>query len=200
MLGDWAGAPSGLPSSKARPRFERAGIYGKHGVPAMLCGGGAGVIGHNPQQCPNRQIGPTGLCSRSQRQDAVLLIGAAHDQLRDRDAVKIAHQPETLIHCLAGRSTVTRQRRPAGVGDDPALGLLMSDHSGQDRQRKIVEDADKISVLMSDNKSYDAKIVGLDQPSDLAAAEQFGIPAALVDDTGPYTMVKKMLKRTNGIL
>lgn len=32
----------------------------------------------------------------------------------------------------------------------------------------VVEGADKIKVLMSDNKSYDAKVVGSDQPSDLA--------------------------------
>lgn len=39
-----------------------------------------------------------------------------------------------------------------------------------------------------------------DQPSDLAAAEKFGIPAALVDGMGPYTVVQEMLKRTNGRL
>lgn len=32
----------------------------------------------------------------------------------------------------------------------------------------VVDGAEKITVLMSDNKSYDAKIVGSDQPSDLA--------------------------------
>ncbi|MCY7374965.1 MAG: Do family serine endopeptidase [Pyrinomonadaceae bacterium] len=32
----------------------------------------------------------------------------------------------------------------------------------------VVEDAEKITVLMSDNKSYTAKAVGLDKPSDLA--------------------------------
>jgi Do/DeqQ family serine protease len=32
----------------------------------------------------------------------------------------------------------------------------------------VVDGADKITVLMSDNKSYDAKVVGSDQPSDLA--------------------------------
>lgn len=32
----------------------------------------------------------------------------------------------------------------------------------------VVEGADKIKVLMSDNKSFDAKVVGTDQPSDLA--------------------------------
>jgi len=32
----------------------------------------------------------------------------------------------------------------------------------------VVEGADKITVLMSDNRSYDAKVVGSDQPSDLA--------------------------------
>ncbi|MBK6587869.1 MAG: trypsin-like peptidase domain-containing protein [Acidobacteria bacterium] len=32
----------------------------------------------------------------------------------------------------------------------------------------VVEGADKIKVLMSDNRSFDAKVVGSDQPSDLA--------------------------------
>jgi Do/DeqQ family serine protease len=32
----------------------------------------------------------------------------------------------------------------------------------------VVDGADKITVLMSDNKSYDAKVLGSDQPSDLA--------------------------------
>jgi Do/DeqQ family serine protease len=32
----------------------------------------------------------------------------------------------------------------------------------------VVDGADKITVLMSDNKSYEAKVVGSDQPSDLA--------------------------------
>jgi len=42
----------------------------------------------------------------------------------------------------------------------------------------VVDGAEKITVLMSDNKSYDAKIVGLDQPSDLAVLkiEAQGLP------------------------
>lgn len=32
----------------------------------------------------------------------------------------------------------------------------------------VVEGADKITIAMSDNKTYEAKVVGLDQPSDLA--------------------------------
>src|SRR5688500_9145105 len=32
----------------------------------------------------------------------------------------------------------------------------------------VIDGADKITVLMSDNKSYDAKLVGTDKPSDLA--------------------------------
>ncbi len=42
----------------------------------------------------------------------------------------------------------------------------------------VVDGAEKITVLMSDNKSYDAKIVGSDQPSDLAVLkiEVQGLP------------------------
>ncbi len=42
----------------------------------------------------------------------------------------------------------------------------------------VVDGAEKITVLMSDNKSYDAKVVGSDQPSDLALLkiEASGLP------------------------
>lgn len=48
----------------------------------------------------------------------------------------------------------------SGVVVDAAGTVLTNFH--------VVDGADKIRVLMSDNKSYDAKVVGLDQPSDLA--------------------------------
>ncbi|MGE3467902.1 MAG: DegQ family serine endoprotease [Pyrinomonadaceae bacterium] len=51
-----------------------------------------------------------------------------------------------------------------GVGSGviaSADGSILTNHH-------VVDGAEKIKVLMSDNKSYDAKIVGSDQPSDLA--------------------------------
>ncbi len=48
----------------------------------------------------------------------------------------------------------------SGVVVDAGGTILTNNH--------VVEDADKIKVLMSDNKTYQAKIVGTDKPSDLA--------------------------------
>ncbi len=60
-----------------------------------------------------------------------------------------------------------QNRRPQverGVGS----GVIVSADGSILTNHHVVEGADKIKVLMSDNKSYDAKIVGTDQPSDLA--------------------------------
>ncbi|MFN2501486.1 MAG: Do family serine endopeptidase [Pyrinomonadaceae bacterium] len=58
------------------------------------------------------------------------------------------------------------QRQPIerGVGSGVVVdgsGTILTNYH-------VVEQADKITVLMSDDKSYEAKIVGSDQPSDLA--------------------------------
>ncbi len=58
-------------------------------------------------------------------------------------------------------------RRPQverGVGS----GVIVSADGSILTNHHVVDGATKITVLMSDNKSYDAKIVGSDQPSDLA--------------------------------
>ncbi|MFT3744620.1 MAG: Do family serine endopeptidase [Pyrinomonadaceae bacterium] len=70
-----------------------------------------------------------------------------------------------------------QNRRPQverGVGS----GVLVSADGSILTNNHVVEGADKITVLMSDNKSYDAKIVGTDQPSDLAVVkiEAQGLP------------------------
>ncbi len=58
------------------------------------------------------------------------------------------------------------QRPPTerGVGS----GVLVSADGSILTNHHVVEGAEKITVLMSDNKSFKAKIVGSDQPSDLA--------------------------------
>ncbi|MEQ1645867.1 MAG: Do family serine endopeptidase, partial [Pyrinomonadaceae bacterium] len=58
-------------------------------------------------------------------------------------------------------------RRPQverGVGS----GVIVSADGSILTNHHVVDGATKITVLMSDNKSYDAKVVGSDQPSDLA--------------------------------
>ncbi len=60
-----------------------------------------------------------------------------------------------------------QERRPQierGVGS----GVIVSADGSILTNHHVVDGAEKIKVLMSDNKSYDAKIVGTDQPSDLA--------------------------------
>ncbi len=60
-----------------------------------------------------------------------------------------------------------QNRRPQierGVGS----GVIVSADGSILTNHHVVEGAEKITVLMSDNKSYDAKVVGTDQPSDLA--------------------------------
>ena len=60
-----------------------------------------------------------------------------------------------------------QNRRPQverGVGS----GVIVSADGSILTNHHVVDGANKITVLMSDNKSYAAKIVGTDQPSDLA--------------------------------
>lgn len=60
-----------------------------------------------------------------------------------------------------------QDRRPQierGVGS----GVLVSADGSILTNHHVVEGAQKITVLMNDNKSFDAKVVGSDQPSDLA--------------------------------
>lgn len=66
-----------------------------------------------------------------------------------------------------------QNRRPQverGVGS----GVLVSADGSILTNHHVVDGAEKIKVLMSDNKSYDAKIVGSDQPSDLAVLKVEG--------------------------
>lgn len=60
-----------------------------------------------------------------------------------------------------------QNRRPQierGVGS----GVLVNADGTILTNNHVVEDADKITVALSDNKTYSAKVIGTDQPSDLA--------------------------------
>ncbi len=66
-----------------------------------------------------------------------------------------------------GRGEMPQQPRPQiqrGLGS----GVIVSADGYILTNNHVVEGAEKIVVLMSDNKSYTAKAVGLDKPSDLA--------------------------------
>lgn len=60
-----------------------------------------------------------------------------------------------------------QQQRPP-VQRGAGSGVIVSADGYILTNNHVVEDAEKITVLLSDNKSYEAKAVGLDKPSDLA--------------------------------
>jgi len=67
----------------------------------------------------------------------------------------------------SGRGESPQQRQQPtqrGLGS----GVIVSADGTILTNNHVVEGAEKITVLMSDNKTFDAKIVGLDEPSDLA--------------------------------
>lgn len=63
---------------------------------------------------------------------------------------------------------VPQQNRRPQVERGVGSGVLVSADGSILTNHHVVDGANKITVLMSDNKSYDAKVVGSDQPSDLA--------------------------------
>ncbi|MNT00799.1 hypothetical protein D3C72_1352430 [compost metagenome] len=78
--------------------------------------------------------------------DAVLLVGVDHYQLRQRLAVDIAHQSVALVDRLLRGATVARHRHPSGVRDQPAFLALVPDHRAQHRQRDVIRVADPDAV------------------------------------------------------
>src|SRR3546814_13126463 len=69
--------------------------------------------------------------------NAVLLIGLTHDQIRNRVPVLVADKAVALIHLLLGSSPVARHGHPAAVGNDPAFLFLVADDGAQYRQCNV---------------------------------------------------------------
>lgn len=102
---------------------------------------------------------------------AVVRIEAEHK------ATKASVQPGPADDFFKQFQLPQQNRRPQverGVGS----GVLVSADGSILTNHHVVDGADKITVLMSDNKSYEAKVVGTDQPSDLAVLkiEGEGLP------------------------
>lgn len=102
---------------------------------------------------------------------AVVRIEAEHK------ATKASVQPGPTDDFFKQFQLPQQNRRPQverGVGS----GVLVSADGSILTNHHVVDGADKITVLMSDNKSYEAKVVGTDQPSDLAVLkiEGQGLP------------------------
>jgi serine protease Do len=74
---------------------------------------------------------------------------------------------EDLFPNFPGMPQQRQQQQPPvsrGVGS----GVIVSADGTVLTNNHVVEGAEKITVVMSDDKTYDAKIVGLDEPSDMA--------------------------------
>ena len=102
---------------------------------------------------------------------AVVRIEAEHK------ATKASVQPGPADDFFKQFQLPQQNRRPQverGVGS----GVLVSADGSILTNHHVVDGADKITVLMSDNRSYEAKVVGTDQPSDLAVLkiEGEGLP------------------------
>ena len=91
---------------------------------------------------------------------AVVRIEADHKPKRD---VRVSREDE-LFRQFQIPQPNQRPQVERGLGS----GVIVEANGTIITNYHVVEGADKIKVLMSDNRSFDAKVVGSDQPSDLA--------------------------------
>ena len=103
-----------LPAPEARPGRAPA-LRPDHLVAVVLRAGGAGVVRQDAEPRPDRQV--RGGCGEPGRwrDDAVLLVGADDDQVRDRPAGEVADEAVALVDRLRsrcrGRATSPSSRR-----------------------------------------------------------------------------------------
>src|SRR2546421_4919442 len=93
---------------------------------------------------------------------AVVRIDAEH-----KEKAAPAQFPNDLFHQFGIPQQNRRPQMERGVGS----GVIIDANGTILTNNHVVEGAEKITVQMSDNKVYDAKVVGTDEPSDLAVVK-----------------------------
>ncbi|MEJ7624426.1 MAG: Do family serine endopeptidase [Pyrinomonadaceae bacterium] len=110
---------------------------------------------------------------------AVVRIEA--DQKRKSPANVERQSPEDFFRQFQQPQQEQRPQIERGLGS----GVMVDANGHILTNNHVVEGAEKITIAMSDNKTYEAKVVGLDAPSDLAVLkiEATGLPFLNLGDS-----------------
>jgi serine protease Do len=148
-----------------------AASFGASCKTGLLTGGEVPAAAPQQQQAPAQPLVVDGVRASyadivDKTSPAVVRIEAEHKE----KAGRVQQQPgmDDMLRQFGlpapGQGQNQRPQIERGVGS----GVIVSADGSILTNHHVVEGAEKITVLMSDNKSYDAKVVGTDQPSDLA--------------------------------
>ena len=133
----------------------KAGLFGSDGVP----------VASQPQAAPEPVV-VNGMRTSyadvvEKTSPAVVRIEAEHKEKASPTQFSL---PDDLFHQFGIPRQNQRPQIARGLGSGvvvQANGTIMTNYH-------VVEGAEKITVMMNDNKTYEAKVVGTDEPSDLA--------------------------------